>query len=202
LENRFKGTRNPVVSKSLIIGLGGAGIEYIKNIGKRIVDEFRSLNGIPVIDFLAVDTDCTSLEQMCDADAETGVSKDKSLHCAVRDVYNIRDNPDLYGHIHKWAPDIALSNDIVTGTGGVRSRGKLAFVWNYEKIRGKIIEILDKIDNRSVDSGIEPRFTVNGGITVYVIGSLFCIFDSIAASSPGVALQDCGHFYNSIHKQR
>src|SRR4051812_49058689 len=58
VEGRLRG-----ISKSIIIGVGGTGYKILLDVRKRLIEKYGSLERIPIVSFLQIDTDAATLER-------------------------------------------------------------------------------------------------------------------------------------------
>ena len=161
---------------TLIIGVGGTGLEVITRIRRLIVESYGSLENLEVVSFLHIDTDQNyrikklEMSGLPLEDSEKFWSK-VSYHEAER----IKDYPENYSWYHNWLPPELSPQQLVSeeGAGQIRACGRFSFFYNHEQIRAKCQEARRKIsegrDQITIDDNIlivEPK------LNIFVVGSI------------------------------
>ncbi|MCA1595247.1 MAG: tubulin-like doman-containing protein, partial [Chloroflexi bacterium] len=99
------------VSRSIIIGLGGTGHQVLLDIRRRVIDKYGSLDNLPIVNFLEVDTDEDVLREQGvrdDDPAEVNLQSSEKLWAKIGDVQNLEDNLQQYPYIASWLDRNAL----------------------------------------------------------------------------------------------
>ena len=107
------------VTRSVCIGLGGTGLQTIMRLRRLVVERYGSLDKLPIVRFVQIDTDSGSLDNASLAGKTSHRGVDISLrvnekvHVGMKatDADNLRttlmnskdDTP--YEHIREWLPD-------------------------------------------------------------------------------------------------
>lgn len=161
------------VSRSIIIGVGGTGHQIMLDIRKRLISKYGSLDKLPIVSFLLLDTDQALFSKNPDYDDEANLDSADKIHTSVHGVEALRKNLKEHPHLRTWLDPRVLTGDIDQGAGAVRARGRLAYFWNYSAIARRLEEqMLQITKDSSKEIAIHNGLQVGEGITVYVVGSL------------------------------
>ena len=181
------------IAKTLFIGLGGTGnlaLKYAKKrfyeIYKKDGETFDSFN-IPLIQYLALDTDKDDLEE---GFGEDGEYKLKGADCAYLEVTSpavvLKNNSYIET---EWMPKKNVSslkkNRITDGAGQIRAFGRVGLMANYPKIRKKIRDKIGAINNWKNEQSSEYK-AQSGGINI-----VFCF--SIAGGTGSGSFLDMAY---------
>ncbi|MBF0342635.1 MAG: tubulin-like doman-containing protein [Nitrospirae bacterium] len=166
-------------SQSVIVGIGGVGKSVLLNVRRMIVEEFDSLDLLPSIGFLHVDTH-TNLVPDAGSNAVTEYLGNNLTFSAAERV-------ELSGGIAKadaesirrktngWLdPKLNLNvSSIPEGAGGIRPFGRLAFTYNVipfrESLSGKIRKVM-QLENITTTSQTLKQPTDNN-LYIYIVCS-------------------------------
>ncbi|MGH9799016.1 MAG: tubulin-like doman-containing protein, partial [Blastocatellia bacterium] len=162
---------------AIIVGLGGTGLEAITMVKRMIVERFGSLDQLPIISFLHLDT--ASEEPKLTPTSVLG--HDISLTQRERITLKMPVITDggasyLANHpmIREWfPPSLKINHDFALGAGAVRAYGRIAFAENAQQIEqalGKCAEAVNDDNQRRFVAG--RHGTVDDGIDVYIVCSL------------------------------
>ena len=161
------------ISRSIIIGVGGTGHQIILDIRKRLVEKYGSLDKVPIVSFLLLDTDQAIFSKNPDYEDAVNLDAADKIHTSVHGVDNLRKTLKEHPHLRSWLDPRVLTGDIDQGAGAVRARGRLAYYWNYATIARRLEEqMLQVTKDSSKEVAIRNGLQVGEGITVYVVGSL------------------------------
>jgi hypothetical protein len=161
------------VSRSLIIGVGGTGHQIMLDIRKRLTEKYGSLDKLPIVSFLLLDTDQAIFSKNPDYDDAVNLDNADKIHTSVHGVDALRKNLREHPHLRNWLDPRVLTGDIDQGAGAVRARGRLAYFWNYNQIARRLEEqMLQITKDSSKETAIRNGLQVGEGITVYIVGSL------------------------------
>lgn len=143
---------NKPVSPTLMIGLGGTGKEILLRFRRRVVERYGSLDSLPFVQFIHIDTDTTAnAKEQYDLP-----SSGDPLYDAIK--FNPSERIDLtieggtgkyvsnirtYPHIQRWFPTTGKIKDLGNlgeGAGQVRVASRLGFYHapNYQKITSSL----------------------------------------------------------------
>jgi len=161
------------ISRSLLIAVGGTGHKILLDVRQRLLQKYGSLDKLPIVSFLLIDTDQAIFGKNPNYSDAANLDNADKIHTSVFGVEQLRRNLREYPHLRDWLDPKTLSGDIHQGAGAVRSRGRLAFFWNYEQIAKRIQEEAVEITkDTSKAAAIKNGLQVSEGVTVYVVGSL------------------------------
>ena len=167
-EGRLRG-----ISRSIIIGVGGTGHQILLDVRKRLVEKYGSLDKIPIVGFLQIDTDQALFGKNPDFDDAVNLDNADKIHTSVHGVDALRRTLKEHPHLRSWLDPRVLTGDIDQGAGAVRARGRLAYFWNYATIARRLEEEMLKVTrDSSKETAIHNGLQVGEGVTVYVVGSL------------------------------
>ena len=190
IESRFDATlgnqREVNISPTLVIGLGGSGNKVCERLRRLFFTKFRE-PGLPVVDYLYIDTDPKdaagregrdAIQDAIEFTAEDMVRVDIS----PPEVGHIFRNHNKHRHIFDWFhPSLKkLGTDLCrNGAGQIRPVGRLAFFHHYHKIRQKLETKLYKITNRDAIDKVNYSFggkydfkVDDNACKVFIVGSL------------------------------
>ena len=167
-EGRLRG-----ISRSIIIGVGGTGHQIMLDVRRRLVEKHGSLDRIPIVSFMLLDTDQAIFTRNPDYDDAVNLDSADKIHTSVHGVDALRRNLRDHPHLRTWVDPRVLTGDIDQGAGAVRARGRLAYFWNYATIARKLEDEMLKVTrDSSKEAAIRNGLQVGEGITVYIVGSL------------------------------
>ena len=161
------------ISRSIIIGVGGTGHQILLDVRKRLIEKHGSLDKLPIVSFLLLDTDQAIFSKNPDYEDAVNLDSADKIHTSVHGVDNLRKTLKEHPHLRNWLDPRVLTGDIDQGAGAVRARGRLAYFWNYAAIARRMEEqMLQITKDSSKEIAIRNGLQVGEGITVYVVGSL------------------------------
>src|SRR5205823_9877614 len=77
------------ISKSILIGLGGTGHKIILDVRKRLVEKYGTLDVIPIVSFIQVDTDGAVLARNLNYSEEVNLRRAEVIHAYVAGGENL-----------------------------------------------------------------------------------------------------------------
>lgn len=126
------------MTPTVVIGLGGTGKEILTKIRRMIVESYGSLDSLPIVSFLHIDTEQNAKV----SEPQVVLKQDISLRPAeqvwakVEDAKAILNKLSAYEYLAEWFPSQLKGTDsILAGAGQIRALGKFAFTLNYQTIR-------------------------------------------------------------------
>jgi hypothetical protein len=126
------------MTPTVVIGLGGTGKEIMIKIRRMIVETYGSLEALPIVSFLHIDTEQNAKV----SEAQTVLKQDISLRpqeqiwAKVEDAKAILNKLSAYNYLEDWfPPQLKGTDSILAGAGQIRALGKLAFTLNYQTIK-------------------------------------------------------------------
>jgi len=143
--------------QTIVIGIGGTGLDIIRCLRRRIVENHGSVDYFRYLRFLFIDTDNTSVDLNKDNKKRWQVlGKDTFLDPAEYCLIGVREpgavlrNLSLYKQVEPWFPADNLEGIEQTarnnpGASQIRPLGRLGFVMNSGAIETKFRQILNGI---------------------------------------------------------
>lgn len=124
---------------TLVIGLGGTGLEVIMRLRRLITESYDNLSNFPIVGFLHIDTDKEAKPNNLSMAGPALESSEKYLsQVALLEAQKIVSNPGIYPWYHQWLPSELLSNPRLlvseTGAGQIRACGRFSFFFNHDHI--------------------------------------------------------------------
>jgi hypothetical protein len=170
------------VMKALVIGLGSSGIRVCDYVIERIRWELGDEGRAPWVRFLGIETNQTVGTLLRDSDDLQPIT------ISADEYQRLLDDPaaDERLKLSKWADKNLLKqlpgNAVTEGAGNIRMVGRLAFLYNYDRISAAVSKRLNDLRNlRQTEarerrgallSGENPELSFIGSIRVFVIGTL------------------------------
>ncbi len=178
------------ISRTICIGLGGTGRDFLMRIRRLVVDRYGDLSNLPIISFVHIDTDKAATQV-------TGIRTGSSYHgvdLSFKEAEKVsatmssnevtmfvqglerRSEYTRYGpyeHIARWFPPQLLRNikAVEEGAKGIRPVGRLAFFHNYNKIK-TAIETAERRTRGHDSLLLKTGLKVEPGLSIFVVGSL------------------------------
>lgn len=178
------------IQRTICIGLGGTGRDVLMRIRRLIVEQYGDLKTLPIISFVHIDTDKTATQGSSLKTGNTYRGVDLSFRDSEKvnailtasEVTNFvqaveqtssYDRQGPYDHISRWFPTQLIRNirAIEEGAKGIRPVGRLAFFYNYQKIK-TAIETAEKRTMGHEAILLKSGLKVEPGLNIFVVGSL------------------------------
>jgi len=178
------------IKRTICIGLGGTGRDVLMYIRRLIVDRYGSLDRLPIVRFVHIDTDqaSTQVSSLPTGNVYNGQSLSFKLTETVNatmsapDVDNFvrglkrsldSDRRGPYDNIRPWFPQGLLNNikAVEEGAKGIRPVGRLAFFHNYRKIQDAIARA-EQLTRNAPPTFVKTGLRVEPGLNIFVVGSL------------------------------
>ncbi|MGB5636696.1 MAG: tubulin-like doman-containing protein [Waterburya sp.] len=180
------------IRRTICIGLGGTGKDVLMRIRRLIVDKYGSLDGLPVVSFVHIDTDKASSNvtglrtgnfyhgvdlRLSDAEKVAATMSRVEVNNFVQEMNrkssNYEGSPGVYKNIESWFPPQLLKDlkAIDEGAQGIRPVGRLAFFHNHRKIK-TAIETAEQKTLGHEGKLIQQRLIVENELNIFVVGSL------------------------------
>ncbi|WP_319422540.1 tubulin-like doman-containing protein [Pleurocapsa sp. FMAR1] len=180
------------IRRTICIGLGGTGKDVLMRIRRLIVDKYGSLDALPVVSFVHIDTDKASsnvtglrtgnfyhgvdlrfsnAEKVAATMSRNEVSNFKEE--MGRKSSNYEGSPGVYKNIECWFPPQLLRDlkAIDEGAQGIRPVGRLAFFHNHRQIK-TAIETAEKKTLGHEGKLIQQGLVIDNKLSIFVVGSL------------------------------
>jgi Tubulin like len=163
----------PDVTPTLIIGLGGTGLEVLMQVRQKVQESYGTLDGLP-FGFLAIDTQPDVTTDKAIAPPLTSAEK-YWARVTFEEAHKIIRFPEKYPWVHQWLPSELINKpELLTseeGAGQVRACGRLAFFLNHAAIFEKCKAL--RAAMRKYESLPDDDLTVLPRLNVFVIASLY-----------------------------
>lgn len=165
---------------AVIVGLGGTGKEVVTLIREYLIDRYGTLDAVPVIAFVVIDTDAADSEaQNRSATAsQLRLAPDEWVFASIPDTGVIWRERENLPHLRDWLPpDLEGLGHVSQGAKQIRALGRLAFFHNYDAIYKSVTQARDKVvnpDNAAMMSphGIEIDPSYQNDPEYYLVTSL------------------------------
>lgn len=180
------------IKRTICIGLGGTGKDVLMRIRRLIVDKHGSLDALPVVSFVHIDTDKASnnvtglrtgnfyhgvdlrfsnAEKVAATMSRNEIDNFKSE--MKRKSSNYEGSPGVFKNIECWFPPQLLGDlkAIDEGAQGIRPVGRLAFFHNHRQIK-TAIETAEKKTLGHESKLIQQGLLVDNKLSIFVVGSL------------------------------
>ena len=180
------------IRRTICIGLGGTGKDVLMRIRRLIVDKYGSLDALPVVSFVHIDTDKASSNvtglrtgnfyhgvdlRLSDAEKVAATMSRVEVDNFVREMNrkssNYEGSPGVYKNIECWFPPQLLKDlkAIDEGAKGIRPVGRLAFFHNHRKIRNAL-QTAEQRTRGHESKLIQQGLAVDNELSIFLVGSL------------------------------
>jgi len=163
------------MTPTVVIGLGGTGKEILIKIRRMIVESYGSLNALPIVSFLHIDTEQNAKV----SEAQTVLKQDISLSpseqvwAKVENAKAILNQLSAYDYLAEWFPNQLKGTDsILAGAGQIRSLGKFAFSINYQTIKNSFNNAKSRIAGHEKFMLDKWGLQLDKGVNIFVVCSL------------------------------
>ena len=161
------------VSPTIYVGLGKAGTCIIDNIKKQYIAEYGDVPSC--IQFLGISfsyaftgTVLSDSEQ-----ASLDIAKPLESYMAIKDSISWMPERNI-----KYLPFISSF-----GCGHIRTNGRFAFVWNYDKVYKAALNIMSRFSDSSMTPTIKIITSMSGGTGSAIAPSIAYLFNNITSSN-------------------
>ncbi|MEN9214045.1 MAG: tubulin-like doman-containing protein, partial [Gloeomargarita sp. DG_1_6_bins_138] len=163
------------MTPTIVVGLGGTGKEVIIKIRRMIVETYGSLDALPIVSFLHLDTEQNAKV----SEPQTVLKQDISLR-PVEQVWAKVDNAKAilnriadYEYLTEWfPPELTGTDSILAGAGQIRALGKFAFTVNYQTIKQAFANARSRIVGHEKFMLDRWGVQLDKGVNVFVVCSL------------------------------
>ena len=162
-------------ARTLVIGVGGTGLEVITRIRRLIVESYGSLANFPVISFLHIDTE--ENYQVKDKNmAGPALETSEKFWSKVKyeDAEDIVKNKSNYSWYHEWLPPELTPEQLTCqeGAGQIRACGRFSFFHNRDDIKQKCQEAKNRITNNAQVTIGNEIFPIKPKLNIFVVASI------------------------------
>jgi hypothetical protein len=128
---------------TLVVGIGGLAAVTLRGVRRRLQERFGSLDAVPAIRMLLVDTDRNALYQATQGDPGWAFQPHETLALPLRRTQDYRRDSDKFLRwlSRRWLYNIPRSQE----TEGLRPLGRLAFVDHLDEVRKHLVEALKRV---------------------------------------------------------
>ncbi len=180
------------IRRTICIGLGGTGKDVLMRIRRLIVDKYGSLNNLPIVSFVHIDTDKASSNitglrtgnfyrgvdlRLSDAEKVAATMSRVEVNNFVQEMNrkssNYEGSPGVYKNIECWFPPQLLKDlkAIDEGAQGIRPVGRLAFFHNHRQIK-TALQTAEQRTRGHESKLIQQGLVVENELNIFVVGSL------------------------------
>ena len=162
------------MTPTVIIGLGGTGKEVLLKIRRMIVETYGSLESLPIVSFLHIDTEqnAKATEPQMVLKQDISLSPVEQIWAKVENAKPILNNLAAYGYLSEWfPPQLKGTDSILAGAGQVRALGKFAFTTNYSQIKTAFQYAKQKIVGHERFMLDRWQVDLDQGINIFVVCS-------------------------------
>ncbi|MEN9207524.1 MAG: tubulin-like doman-containing protein, partial [Gloeomargarita sp. GMQP_bins_14] len=163
------------MTPTIVVGLGGTGKEVLMKIRRMIVETYGSLDALPIVSFLHIDTEQNAKV----SEPQVVLKQDISLR-PVEQVWAKVDNAKAilnriadYDYLMEWfPPELAGTDAILAGAGQIRALGKFAFTVNYQTIKNAFAHARARILGHEKFMLDRWGVQLDKGINIFIVCSL------------------------------
>lgn len=163
------------MTPTVVIGLGGTGKEILIKIRRMIVESYGSLDSLPIVSFLHVDTEQNAKvsEPQVVLKQDISLRPSEQVWAKVEDAKAILNKLSAYEYLAEWFPSQLKGTDsILAGAGQIRALGKFAFTLNYQTIRTSFNNAKAQIVGHEKFMLDRWGVQLDKGINIFVVCSL------------------------------
>lgn len=166
------------LQRTLVIAIGGTGAETMISNRRRAIDQFGSLEAVPLVRYCYLDTDPRWYqEHLSRVEKQVRISEPEYIDIQFSGA------AELYRGIRRgnypnyaWFDINKLENlkSVIDGAGTVRQMARLSAWFHYTKIADKIRKQLDALRSESVAKYMREQYgsEIDDGINVHIIFGL------------------------------
>lgn len=162
------------MTPTVIVGLGGTGKEVLLKIRRMIVETYGSLDQLPIVSFLHIDTEqnAKATEPQVVLKQDISLSPVEQVWAKVENAKAILNNLSSYNYLADWFPGQLKGTDsILAGAGQIRALGKFAFTVNYSQIKSAFQYAKQKILGHEKFMLDRWQVELDRGINIFVVCS-------------------------------
>ena len=161
---------------TVLVGVGGTGAEVLLRARRLIEETYGSLEKLPVVSFLWIDTDKDY--KVANPEAAGSPLKDNEKYWASvsgKEVKDMMSNMSKFPWIESWFPKELARNigALEAGAGQIRACGRFALFYNYHSIKEQFNAACDRVKGHENFMQDEHGIRVNSnGLNVFLVASL------------------------------
>ncbi len=163
------------MTPTVVVGLGGTGKEVIIRIRRMIVEVYGSLDALPIVSFLHIDTEQNAKvsEPQVVLKQNIALSPAEEIWAKVDNAKAMLNQLPSYNYLEEWFPNQLTGTDsILAGAGQIRALGKFAFSVNYQIIKNSFNNAKMRIAGHEKLMLDRWGVQLDKGINIFVVCSL------------------------------
>jgi len=163
------------MTPTVIVGLGGTGKEIIIKIRRMIVETYGSLDDLPIVSFLHIDTEQNAKvsEPQVVLKQDISLKPAEQVWAKVEDAKAILNKLSSYTYLENWFPrELKGTDSILAGAGQIRALGKFAFTLNYQLVKSSFNNAKGRIVGHEKFMLDRWKVELDKGINIFVVCSL------------------------------
>ena len=163
------------MTPTVVVGIGGTGKEVLIKIRRMIVESYGSLEALPIVSFLHIDTEQNAKvsEPQIALKQDISLRPTEQVWAKVSDAKSILSQLNSYEYIADWfPPQLQGTDSILAGAGQIRALGKLAFSLNYSNIKKAFHDARQRIIGHNKTMLDHHNISLDSGVNIFVVCSL------------------------------
>ncbi|MEH1788994.1 MAG: tubulin-like doman-containing protein [Nostoc sp.] len=163
------------MTPTVVIGLGGTGKEILIKIRRMIVESYGSLDALPIVSFLHIDTEQNAKVSEPQTVLKQNISlrPSEQVWAKVENAKAMLNQLSSYDYLAEWFPSHLRGTDsILAGAGQIRSLGKFAFSVNYQSIKNSFDNALGRIVGHEKFLLDKLGLQLDKGVNIFIVCSL------------------------------
>ncbi|MHC5821598.1 MAG: tubulin-like doman-containing protein, partial [Nostoc sp.] len=163
------------MTPTVVIGLGGTGKEILIKIRRMIVESYGSLDALPIVSFLHIDTEQNAKVSEPQTVLKQNISlrPSEQVWAKVENAKAMLNQLSSYDYLAEWFPSQLRGTDsILAGAGQIRSLGKFAFSVNYQIIKNSFNNALARIVGHEKFLLDKLGLQLDKGVNIFIVCSL------------------------------
>lgn len=165
------------IAPTLVIGVGGTGLEVISRLRRLVVESYGTLDNLPVLSFLHIDTDNQyKVQQTSMAGPELKDFEKYWATVSYEEASQIVDNLSRFPYYQDWLPTELVSDTTllasVEGAKQIRACGRFAFFFNHDGIRQATESAKRRTDFHKDFIANEYGLQVANKLNIFVVASI------------------------------
>ncbi|NEO55057.1 MAG: hypothetical protein F6K54_19440 [Okeania sp. SIO3B5] len=170
-------TERKTIVPTLVIGVGGTGLEVISRLRRLVVESYGSLENLPVLSFLHIDTDREyKIQQTRMAGPPLKDIEKYWAHVSYEEATDIVNNLNQFPWYKEWLPTELASQPgllaSVEGAKQIRGCGRFAFFFNYDGIRTATENAKSRTDFHQDLMQNQYGLRVATTLNIFIVGSI------------------------------
>ena len=163
------------MTPTVVIGIGGTGKEILIKIRRMIVETYGSLEELPIVSFLHIDTEQNAKvsEPQVVLKQDISLSPSEQIWAKVDNAKAMLNHLSSYDYLADWfPPQLKGTDSILAGAGQIRALGKFAFSVNYQAIKNSFNNAKARITGHEKFMLDRWGVQMDKGTNIFVVCSL------------------------------